>query len=48
MTGLSAEEERLWNIVMTNSLDFDAWTALIEETERMSEVCFMVLNSPYS
>ncbi|KAL6564512.1 hypothetical protein OROMI_015962 [Orobanche minor] len=32
----SAEEERLWSIVMTNSLDFDAWTALIEETERIS------------
>lgn len=39
MPGLSAEEERLWSIVTTNSLDFDAWTALIDETERMSEVC---------
>lgn len=39
MSGLSAEEERLWSIVTTNSLDFDAWTALIDETERMSEVC---------
>ncbi|CAA0833407.1 Tetratricopeptide repeat (TPR)-like superfamily protein [Striga hermonthica] len=35
--GLSAEEERLWSIVTTNSLDFDAWTALIEETERTAE-----------
>ncbi|KAH6813746.1 Tetratricopeptide repeat superfamily protein [Perilla frutescens var. frutescens] len=34
---LSAEEERLWSIVTTNSLDFDAWTALIDETERTSE-----------
>ncbi|KAL8530185.1 hypothetical protein ACS0TY_007302 [Phlomoides rotata] len=37
VSGLSAEEERLWSIVTTNSLDFDAWTALIDETERMSE-----------
>ncbi|GER29661.1 pre-mRNA-processing factor [Striga asiatica] len=36
-SGLSAEEERLWSIVTTNSLDFDAWTALIEETERTAE-----------
>ncbi|CAN4093450.1 unnamed protein product [Withania somnifera] len=34
---LSPEEERLWSIVRTNSLDFNAWTALIEETEKMSE-----------
>ncbi|XP_058207837.1 pre-mRNA-processing factor 39-1-like [Rhododendron vialii] len=34
---LSAEEERLWSIVRTNSLDFNAWTALIEETERIWE-----------
>ncbi|KAI4341781.1 hypothetical protein MLD38_026465 [Melastoma candidum] len=33
-SGLSAEEERLWSIVRTNSLDFDAWVALIEETEK--------------
>lgn len=44
MAGLSAEEERLWSIVTTNSLDFDAWTALIDETERMSEVCLMDSN----
>ncbi|XP_042026840.1 pre-mRNA-processing factor 39-like isoform X2 [Salvia splendens] len=34
---LTAEEERLWSIVATNSLDFDAWTALIDETERTLE-----------
>ncbi|CAM8971238.1 unnamed protein product [Rhodiola kirilowii] len=34
---LSPEEERLWNIVKTNSLDFNAWTALIEETEKVAE-----------
>ncbi|KAL3647698.1 hypothetical protein CASFOL_008666 [Castilleja foliolosa] len=36
-SGLSAEEERIWSIVMTNSSDFDAWTALIDETEKMAE-----------
>ncbi|XAR58674.1 hypothetical protein NMG60_11014159 [Bertholletia excelsa] len=36
-SALSGEEERLWSIVRTNSLDFNAWTALIEETERVSE-----------
>ncbi|KAL2321089.1 hypothetical protein Fmac_030058 [Flemingia macrophylla] len=34
---LSAEEDRLWNIVRANSLDFTAWTSLIEETEKVSE-----------
>ncbi|KAL8160710.1 hypothetical protein V2J09_002247 [Rumex salicifolius] len=34
---LSAEEERLWSIVRTNSVDFNAWTSLIEETERTAE-----------
>ncbi|KAI4319502.1 hypothetical protein MLD38_033091 [Melastoma candidum] len=33
-SGLSAEEGRLWSIVRANSLDFDAWVALIEETEK--------------
>ncbi|XP_073150895.1 pre-mRNA-processing factor 39-1-like isoform X2 [Henckelia pumila] len=37
MPGLSEEEERLWSIVTANSLDFNAWTSLIEETERLSE-----------
>lgn len=34
---LSAEEERLWSIVKANSLDFNAWTSLIEETEKASQ-----------
>lgn len=34
----SAEEERLWNVISANSLDFDAWVALIDETEKVSEV----------
>lgn len=37
---MSAEEERLWNIVRTNSLDFNSWTALIEDTEKVAEVCW--------
>ena len=36
---LSPEEERLWSIVRANSLEFNAWTALIEETERIAQVC---------
>ncbi|EPS68551.1 hypothetical protein M569_06212, partial [Genlisea aurea] len=36
-SGVTADEERLWSIVTANSLEFDAWTALIEETERTSE-----------
>ncbi|KAF5181953.1 Pre-mrna-processing factor [Thalictrum thalictroides] len=31
------EEERLWSIVKANALDFNSWTALIEETERVAE-----------
>ncbi|XP_004493823.1 pre-mRNA-processing factor 39-1 isoform X1 [Cicer arietinum] len=34
---LSAEEDRLWNIVTANSSDFTAWTSLIEETEKVAE-----------
>ncbi|KAF2292686.1 hypothetical protein GH714_026699 [Hevea brasiliensis] len=33
---MSGEEERLWSIVRANSLDFDAWTALIDETEKLA------------
>lgn len=54
MAALSAEEERLWSIVRANSLEFDAWTALIEETEKVAEVnallaskgsCYVLLDS---
>ncbi|KAE9621885.1 putative tetratricopeptide-like helical domain-containing protein [Lupinus albus] len=34
---MSAEEDRLWNIVRANSLDFTSWTSLIEETEKVAE-----------
>lgn len=37
---MSGEEERLWSIVRANSLDFDAWTALIDETEKVAGVWF--------
>ncbi|KAJ6790836.1 pre-mRNA-processing factor 39 isoform X1 [Iris pallida] len=33
----SAEEDRLWSAVTANGLDFDAWTALIDETEKVAE-----------
>ncbi|XP_042412843.1 pre-mRNA-processing factor 39-like isoform X6 [Zingiber officinale] len=33
----SAEEERLWDLVQVNCLDFNAWTLLIEETEKVAE-----------
>ena len=35
---LSAEEARLWSVVTANSLDFNSWIALIEETEKNAEV----------
>ncbi|KAL5996845.1 hypothetical protein ACLOJK_007767 [Asimina triloba] len=34
---ISTEEDRLWSIVGVNSLDFNAWTALIQETEKVAE-----------
>ncbi|KAL6560855.1 hypothetical protein OROHE_006032 [Orobanche hederae] len=40
LDALSAKEERLWSIVTTNSLDFDAWTDLIDETESTTELLF--------
>lgn len=42
LPALSSEEERLWNIVKANSLDFNAWTALIEETEKAVEVSWII------
>ncbi|GFZ20190.1 tetratricopeptide repeat (TPR)-like superfamily protein [Actinidia rufa] len=35
---LSAEEERLWKVVRADSLDFNAWTSLIEETEKLDNI----------
>lgn len=42
---MSTEEGRLWNIVKANSLDFNVWTALIEETEKVAEVCLSKVSS---
>ncbi|PSS14054.1 Pre-mRNA-processing factor like [Actinidia chinensis var. chinensis] len=44
---LSAEEERLWSIVGANSGDFNVWTALIEETEKMSEGNILKIRKVY-
>ncbi|VFQ86274.1 unnamed protein product [Cuscuta campestris] len=46
-SALSPEEERLWNIVRANSLDFGAWTALIEETEKIPEGNILKIRKVY-
>ncbi|XP_059626092.1 pre-mRNA-processing factor 39-1 [Cornus florida] len=46
-SALSSEEERLWSIVRANSLDFNAWTALIEETEKMAEDNILKIRKVY-
>ncbi|KAL4588018.1 hypothetical protein LXL04_000896 [Taraxacum kok-saghyz] len=47
VAALSPEEERLWSIVNTNSLDFTAWTSLIEETEKTSENNILKIRKVY-
>ncbi|XP_071919237.1 pre-mRNA-processing factor 39-1-like isoform X6 [Coffea arabica] len=47
LSALSDEEERLWSIVRANSLDFNAWIALIEETEKMSEGNILKIRKVY-
>ncbi|KAK3150830.1 hypothetical protein QOZ80_3AG0238360 [Eleusine coracana subsp. coracana] len=44
---LSAEEARLWSVVTANCLDFNAWTALIDETERNSESNVLKIQKVY-
>ncbi|GKU86212.1 hypothetical protein SLEP1_g763 [Rubroshorea leprosula] len=44
---LSGEEEHLWSIVRANSLDFNAWTALIEETEKAAESNILKIRKVY-
>ncbi|EEE58564.1 hypothetical protein OsJ_09874 [Oryza sativa Japonica Group] len=44
---LSAEEARLWNAVTANCLDFNAWTALIDETEKTAESNILKLRKVY-
>ncbi|ONH93147.1 hypothetical protein PRUPE_8G215900 [Prunus persica] len=46
-SAMSAEEERLWNIVRADSLDFNAWTALIEETEKVAEDNILKIQKVY-
>ncbi|KVI03866.1 RNA-processing protein, HAT helix [Cynara cardunculus var. scolymus] len=47
VAALSPEEERLWSIVNANSLDFSAWTALIEETEKTAEENVLKIRKVY-
>ncbi|XP_022874562.1 pre-mRNA-processing factor 39-like isoform X2 [Olea europaea var. sylvestris] len=42
-----SEEQRLWSIVTANSLDFNAWTSLVEETERVSEASILKIRKVY-
>ncbi|XVF21509.1 hypothetical protein REPUB_Repub12eG0096100 [Reevesia pubescens] len=44
---MSGEEDRLWNIVRANSLDFNAWTTLIEETEKVAENNILKIRKVY-
>ncbi|XP_044502717.1 pre-mRNA-processing factor 39-like isoform X4 [Mangifera indica] len=37
VSALSGEEDQLWSILKANSSDFNAWTALLEETEKLAE-----------
>ncbi|TYH11219.1 hypothetical protein ES288_A07G240700v1 [Gossypium darwinii] len=47
MPAMSGEEDRLWSIVRANSLDFNAWTALIEETEKVAEDNILKIRKVY-
>ncbi|KAK9057399.1 hypothetical protein SSX86_022234 [Deinandra increscens subsp. villosa] len=47
VAALSPEEERLWSIVNANSLEFNAWTALIEETEKTAEDNILKIRKVY-
>ncbi|XVE72864.1 hypothetical protein DITRI_Ditri11bG0072400 [Diplodiscus trichospermus] len=44
---MSGEEDRLWSIVGANSLDFNAWTSLIEETEKVAENNILKIRKVY-
>ncbi|XP_058101436.1 pre-mRNA-processing factor 39-1-like isoform X2 [Magnolia sinica] len=44
---ISTEEDRLWSIVRVNSLDFNAWTALIQETEKVAEDNILKIRKVY-
>ncbi|KAJ7296353.1 hypothetical protein O6H91_Y128900 [Diphasiastrum complanatum] len=38
LSGSTSEEERLWGMVKANSADFNAWTLLIQETEKLENI----------
>eukprot|EP00262_Sarcandra_glabra_P008153 TRINITY_DN213_c0_g1_i7.p1 TRINITY_DN213_c0_g1~~TRINITY_DN213_c0_g1_i7.p1 ORF type:complete len:441 (+),score=89.28 TRINITY_DN213_c0_g1_i7:149-1324(+) len=44
---ISSEEDRLWSIVRANCLDFNAWTALIQETEKVAEDNILKIQKVY-
>lgn len=44
---VSAEEARLWSVVTADCLDFNAWTALIDETERIAESNILKMRKVY-
>ncbi|KAK1266238.1 hypothetical protein QJS04_geneDACA000076 [Acorus gramineus] len=44
---ISTEEDRLWGIVRDNCLDFNAWTALIQETEKVAENNILKIRKVY-
>ncbi|KAK2648546.1 hypothetical protein Ddye_016035 [Dipteronia dyeriana] len=44
---MSGEEDRLWSIVKANSSDFNSWTALLEETEKLAEDNIMKIRRVY-
>ncbi|KAK1284374.1 hypothetical protein QJS10_CPB21g00169 [Acorus calamus] len=44
---ISTEEDRLWSIVRDNCLDFNAWTALIQETENVAENNILKIRKVY-
>ncbi|XWS47036.1 hypothetical protein CRYUN_Cryun14cG0118800 [Craigia yunnanensis] len=44
---MSGEEDRLWSIVRANSFDFNAWTTLIEETEKVAENNILKIRKVY-
>ncbi|XP_022771319.1 pre-mRNA-processing factor 39-like isoform X3 [Durio zibethinus] len=44
---MSGEEDRLWSIVRANSLNFNAWTTLIEETEKVAENNILKIRKVY-
>lgn len=44
---VSTEEDRLWGIIRADCLDFNAWTALIQETEKVAEDNLLKIRKVY-